>query len=585
MNHGIMQTLILAVVVGTGCYAFSLRMRVPAILLYLLAGMMLGPMGLGLLHVEHMGHGLFILVEIGVAIILLEGGLSLSTRSFKKAPSAIGRLLLVTIPLTAAGGALLARQVLHLSWDLAIVFGTLIVVTGPTVIGPLLKTVNLSQRLEVILHWESIWGDVAGVVLSALALKFVTISGALEISNVAQTFAVSILTGALVGLAGGFALNKIIFPWLALLQERQLMGIMALAGGLGIFFGAQAIMPSTGPLAVAIAGFYLSYRRDKFLYTIRHFKDQLSVIVISTLFVLLSGSINLFQVQDQWASILLTALALGLIVRPIAVFLALPFSNPPLRERAFISAISPRGILALAAAFYASLAVSGREHELSLLLITTFAVIFISGAFTTVMGKPLARLLGVLESPAKTGLLLVGVNPVSMQLADYASKQVPVSFLDTDNDRCLMLEEKNMTSLCVDVLDDAVYDDAREEGFDRLVAMTVDDALNQLICQKAGLHFGEDNVYAVHGRPNNGYIEAKPPYDVQYAFAESFCLTEALQALETGRARFEERNLAGPVPDNVIPIFKLPSEGGLLLSRAGEESIGQHLCLVFDQAQ
>ena len=281
--HQLMQTVILAVVVGISCYAVSLRLRTPAILLYLVAGMIMGPMGLKLLHVRELGHGLFILVEIGVAIILLEGGLSLSTRGFMKAPSAIGRLLLVTIPVTAVGGTLLARYVLHLSWDLAAVFGTLIVVTGPTVIGPLLKSINLTQRLEVLLHWESIWGDVAGVVLSALALKFVTLSGMPEISLAAWTFLLSGATGVLVGLAGGFALNRIVFPLLAPLQERQLMGITTLAGGLGIFYFAQVIMPATGPLAVAIAGFFLSYRRDRFLNTIRHFKDQLSVIVISTL--------------------------------------------------------------------------------------------------------------------------------------------------------------------------------------------------------------------------------------------------------------------------------------------------------------
>jgi NhaP-type Na+/H+ or K+/H+ antiporter len=583
MEHGVMQTIILALVVGVGCYAVSLRLRMPAILLYLVAGMVMGPMGLKLLHVKALGHGLFILVEIGVAIILLEGGLSLTTRGFKKAPSAIGRLLLVTIPLTAVGGTLLARHVLHLSWDLAVIFGTLIVVTGPTVIGPLLKSVNLSQRLEVILHWESIWGDVAGVVLSALVLKFVTISGMPEISHMAKTFLVSLLTGILIGLGGGFTLNKIVFPWLAVLRERQVMGVMTLAGGLGIFYGAQVLMPSIGPLAVAVAGFYLSYRRDAFLNTIRHFKDQLSVIVISMLFVLLSGSINPLAIRDEWPAILMTALGLGLVVRPLAVFIALPLSNPPWRERLYISAISPRGILALAAAFYASLVMSGREQEMTLLLITTFAVIFISGTFTTLIGKPLAQFLGVLESPAKAGLLLVGVNRFSMALADYAAKLVSVSFLDTNKDRCLLLKEKKMTSLCVDVLDDGVYEDAREEAFDRLVAMTPDDALNQLICQKAGLRFGEDKVYAVRARPKDRYIEAKPPYEVRYAFSEQFCLIESIHALESGRAHFEERSLEDPLPEEVIPLFELPAEGGLFLSHPGKESKGRHLCLVFDK--
>lgn len=582
MEHDIMQTVVLAVVVGIACYTLSRRMGIPAILFYLLAGLAMGPVGLGLLHVRELGHGLFILVEIGVAIILLEGGMSLSPRGFMKAPAAIGRLLGLTIPLTAMGGTLLSRYVLGLSWDLAAVFGTLIVVTGPTVIGPLLKSVNLKQRVEVLLHWESIWGDVAGVVLSALALKFVTISGLPEVRQIAGVFSLSLFTGVLVGLGGGVILNGFVFPWLKEIRERHLTGIVTLAGALGIFYGSQVLASSSGPLAVAVAGFYLSHRRDPSLHSIRHFKDQLSIIFISTLFVLLSGFINPLEVRDQWPAILVVALGLGVVVRPLAVFLALAGSTPSWKERGFVSAMGPRGILALAAAFYASLVVSGREQEMTLLLITTFAVILISGAFTTVMGRPLARLFGVLQTPAKSGILMVGANSFSLQLADHVASHVPLAFADTSQTQCNLFQDKDLTSLCVDVLDDEVYEDAREEGFDRLIALTPDDSLNQLICQKAGMHFGEDKVFVVHGRPREKDIETRPLFEVSYAFAEDFCLTEAIQALDKGLARFEERDLEGSLPEDVLPLFELPESGGLQLVRGRRPEQGRHLCLVFE---
>jgi NhaP-type Na+/H+ or K+/H+ antiporter len=582
MDQGIMQTIILAVVAGISCYALSRRLGIPAILFYLLAGIVMGPMGLNLLRVQNLGHGLFILVEIGVAIILLEGGMSLSPRGFMKTPSAIGRLLILTVPLTALGGTLLSRYVLQLSWDLSVVFGTLIVVTGPTVIGPLLRSINLVQRVEVLLHWESIWGDVAGVVLSALALKFVTVSGLPEISLVARSLFFSFFTGTIVGLGGGIVLNSLVFPWLKNIHERQLMGIITLAGALAIFFGSQELVSSSGPLAVAVAGFYLSHRRDPFLNSIRHFKDQLSIIFISTLFILLSGFINPFQVRDHWPAILTVALGLGVVVRPLAVFLALTGSTPSWKERAYISAIGPRGILALAAAFYASLVVSGREQEMALLLITTFSVIFISGAFTTIMGRPLARLFGVLQSEAKSGILMIGANKFSLELAEHVRKYVPLAFADTSQRRCRLFQDNNLTSLCVDVLDDEVYGDAREEGFDRLIALTPDDSLNNLICQKAGLHFGEDRVFVVHGQPGEQDIVATPPFEVNYAFAWDFCLAEAIQALDGGSARFEERSLDDSVPETVIPLFRVPKSGGLEPVRAGQTSRGKHLCLVFD---
>jgi len=582
MDHGSMQTIVLAVVIGIACYALSRRLRIPAILFYLVAGMVMGPMGFDLLHVHDLGNGLFIMVEIGVAIILLEGGMSLSPRGFMKAPSAIGRLLLLTIPLTALGGTLLSRYALNLSWDLAVVFGTLIVVTGPTVIGPLLKSINLTQRLEVLLHWESIWGDVAGVVLSALALKFVTVSGLPEVSLVVQSFLLSLVTGIGVGLGGGVVLNGLVFPWLKKIQERQLMGIMTLAGALAVFYGSQLLVPSSGPLAVAVAGFYLSHRRDPFLHAIRHFKDQLSIIFISTLFVLLSGFINPLAVKAQWPAILIVALGLGAVVRPLAVFLALTGSALSWKERTFISAIGPRGILALAAAFYASLAVPGREQEMTLLLITTFCVIFLSGAFATVMGRPVAKLLRVLQPADKTGILIVGANTFSLQLADHVGRHVPLAFADTSDQRCRLFQGKDLTSLCVDVLDDAVYEDAREEGFDRLIALTPDNSLNHLICERAGLYFGEDNVYVVHGRRGEAEIETVSAAEINYAFTEAFCLTEAIQALDKGSAHFEECNLEGSPSRATIPLFSVSKSGGLLPVAGRETKGGTHLCLVFD---
>jgi hypothetical protein len=360
------------------------------------------------------------------------------------------------------------------------------------------------------------------------------------------------------------------------------MGIMTLAGALAVFYGSQLLVPSSGPLAVAVAGFYLSHRRDPFLHAIRHFKDQLSIIFISTLFVLLSGFIDPFQVKAQWPAILIVAVGLGAVVRPVSVILALTGSDLSWKERTFISAIGPRGILALAAAFYASLAVSGREQEMALLLITTFCVIFLSGAFTTLLGRPLAKLLGVLQPSDKTGILMVGANRFSLQLADHVQRYVPLAFADTSDKRCRLFQSKDLTSLCVDVLDDGVYEDAREEGFDRLIAMTPDNSLNHLICQRAGLYFGEDNVFVVQGRRGEAEIETVSAAEINTAFTEAFCLTEAIQALDQGSARFEERILDGSPPMGVVPLFKVSTSGGLLPVGGRAPGRGNHLCLVLD---
>jgi len=219
---------------------------------------------------------------------------------------------------------------------------------------------------------------------------------------------------------------------------------------------------------------------------------------------------------------------------------------------------------------------------MTLLLITTFCVIFLSGAFTTLMGRPLAKLLGVSQPSEKTGILMVGANTFSLQLADHVGRYVPLAFADTSDKRCRLFQSKDLTSLCVDVLDDGVYEDAREEGFDRLIAMTPDNSLNHLICQRAGLYFGEENVYGVQGRRGEVEIETVSAAEINTAFTEAFCLTEAIQALDGGSARFEERTLDGSPPRGVVPLFKVSRSGGLLMVAGRAPDRGNHLCLVLD---
>lgn len=177
---------------------------------------------------------------------------------------------------------------------------------------------------------------------------------------------------------------------------------------------------------------------------------------------------------------------------------------------------------------------------------------------------------------------MVRANPFSLQLADHVERYVPLAFADTSDKRCRLFQSKNLTSLCVDVLDDGVYEDAREEGFDRLIAMTPDNSLNHLICQRAGLYFGEENVYVVQGRRRETEIETVSAAETNTAFTEAFCLTEAIQALDQGSARFEERTLDGLPPTGVVPLFKVSTSGGLLPVAGRESDRGTHLCLVLD---
>jgi len=576
-----LQTIVLALVFGVASYTLARKLSIPAILFYLLAGVASGPMGLNIIDTHELGHALLALVEIAVAIILFEGGLSLKSREFQTAPAAIRRILGLTIPLTALSAFALSWQIIGLSWDIAAVFGTLIVVTGPTVIGPLLKSVNLLPRLEILLLWESTWGDVIGVLLSALALEFLFIAETATPGGMGIELLLLILDGLAIGFLGGAILGRYILPWASRLGDKGIPGIITFTAALAIFYWANLLKASAGPLAVAVAGFVISHHRGTYLHSIRHFKDQVSVIFISTLFVLLSAHVNLFDLGNRIWSMLLVAIVLGILVRPLSVMLSLLKSDISNREKLYLGLIGPRGIVALAAASYASLMAPGRQDEMAILLNLVFIIIFISGAFTTLAGRPLATWLKLKIPKTRSGILFVGVNSFSLRLVEFARQLVPVAFLDTSKHFCQVLTEQGHEAMCPDVLDDTVYEQAKEEGYDRLLALTHDDAPNQLICEKAVVHLGEHNVYMARGNETQD-IMIEPISNINVAFSDKLFVAQAMRGLEKRLAWFEVLDDYTP-QSGLFPLLEVTADKGIRIVSDPSAPKGTVLCIRFSQ--
>jgi hypothetical protein len=280
--------------------------------------------------------------------------------------------------------------------------------------------------------------------------------------------------------------------------------------------------------------------------------------------------------------LLFVALILGAVVRPLGMVLALAGTEVPWSERAYLAFIGPRGIVALATASYAALAVSGRGQEMETMLGVTFMVIFLSGTLTTLLGRPLARVLGVRLSVARSGLVLVGVNPLTLELSRFARKRVAVSFLETEKPMCSILERGGEQPLCIDVLDDEVYADAREEGYGRLVAATPDDALNHLICQRAAEYFGEDNVYSVQWRKRLS-IQVEPATAGCVAFGRDFYLAEVIQAVEAGHARFLVTDFGDLEAGGRHALFALTPDNGLRVVTADDKPQGRVFAIIQGQ--
>ena len=582
MEHNAFQAITLALVIGIFSSVLSRRLKIPGVLLYIGGGFLAGPIGLGLIDSSSLGTGLMTLVEIGVAIILFEGGLSLSTHSFKTESSAIRRILSLTVPLTGLGATLLAHYILGVSWQFAVFFGAVIVVTGPTVVGSLLRSVNLTRRLEILLNWESIWGDVIGVLLSALALKVITLdlTGASSL-QLALTFGLRILAGGAIGALSGHAMARFILPAVVRLRDPGLPGIVAVAMALATFFLANKLLESSGPLAAAVAGFFLSHLQVETLHEIRHFKEQLAAIFISTLFVLLSAYINPIPLVHLWPKMLLVAFILGAVVRPLAVLAALARTTVPWPERLYIGLIGPRGIIAVATMAYATFTVSGNQDQMNLLLNLTFAIIFFSGATATLLCKPLARLLKVLVPVSGSGLLLVGANPLSAAIARFASAFVPVAVLDRSTSGCSLEDVLGAETVCADLLDSDIYEDAAGEGFGRVVAFTASHSMNEIIIQRAAMYLGPQYIFQVlAGHGDKSIVNVGP--DQNIAFSLDFFLTDALARLERKEAEIEvlsaaaiERNPA------IVPMLQIVDNGkGVRIVRPGQKVENETLCFV-----
>jgi NhaP-type Na+/H+ or K+/H+ antiporter len=580
MEATILQTVTVALILGVASFTLAKRLRIPAILFYLLSGTLMGPLGLHFLNVKSLGTGLVTLVEIGVAIILFEGGLSLSTRSFRTESTSIRRILIITIPLTGIGAASLAHFFLEMTWELAIFFGALIVVTGPTVIGSILKSLYLNRRLEILLHWESIWGDVVGVLLSAVALEMVISSGGDSLTHLGLGFLFRMVDGVIVGLSCGYLMGRFLMPWAVKLREHGLSGLLAVAGALVVFDLANVFVEASGPVAVAIAGFVLSHFKAETIHDIRHFKEQLSSLFIGTLFVLLSAAINPLELARAWPMMLFVALVLGAFVRPLSVLLALWGTDVSWRERIYVGIIGPRGIIALATASYAAVLLPERGGEMAILLNLTFAIIFLSGAIATIICGPLARALKVSVRESELGILLVGMNRFSTELANFAARYVPVAFADTSADTCSLAQAMGHETVCADVLDHDLYEDGMEQGFGRLVAVTTNDALNQMIAQAAAIHMGPEKVFRVQALADEDMIVVEANALGGVAFSIGFFVQEASRMLDQGKARLEILSPDMARARGATPLLELSDGGtGFWIIRAGEPLRGQGLCL------
>ncbi|MFG0752364.1 cation:proton antiporter [Pseudomonas sp. TYF_14] len=397
------------------CQWLAWRLKLPAILFLLLAGILAGP-ALGWLDPEALfGPLLMPLVSLSVALILFEGSLTLHLSQWREIGSVVHRLVTVGALFTWLVIALATHWLLGFDWPLAILFGTLTLVTGPTVIVPMLRVVRPKAAIANILRWEGIMIDPIGALLAVVVYSFIIASA--EGNGLSQsliTFAGVLFCGTTLGAAGGWLLGQIMREqWL----PEYLHNLASLAAVLGIFIAANQIMHESGLLAVTVMGMWLANMRGVDVRQILHFKENLSVLLISGLFILLAARLDLHALLGLGPAVLALLLVIQLLARPLNVWLATLGSTLNWRERALLAWIAPRGIVAAAVSAIFAIRLHQAGHQDALLLVPlTFAVIIGTVVLQSATARPLARLLKVAE-PAPSGFLVVGANEPARAIA------------------------------------------------------------------------------------------------------------------------------------------------------------------------
>ena len=486
MDENLLIALAAIFGLGVGAQWVAWRLGLPSILLLLGAGVVAGPV-LGVIRPEVLlGPSLFPLTSLAVALVLFEGGLSLRLGELRTVGAAVRNLTTVAVPLAWLLGALAARFVAGLSFEVSLLLAAVLVVTGPTVIGPLLRHVRPRAHLASVVKWEGIVNDPTGAILAVLVFD-VILEGKLRTEpylvavGVARTLAV----GAAAGLvAAGALVQGLRRRWI----PDHLQSPVAFMLVLVAFTTANHLREEAGLVAVTLMGVVLANQSQT---TVRHivaFYESLQVLLLSALFVLLSARLRLADLEALELRHLAFVAVLILVVRPVTVLLSTLGSELTWPERAFVAWMAPRGIVAAAVASLFSIRlVAAGLPEAGLLAPLTFLVILVTVAVYGLTAGPVARRLGVSDQDPQ-GLLLLGAHPLARALARaVVGRGLRVVLLDSNWSQVAAARLEGLEAWYGNALSERALLEVPLDGVGRMLALTPNDEVNGL----AALHFGE----------------------------------------------------------------------------------------------
>ncbi len=499
MVEPVIITIVAAVALGIAGQVVAERFQLPAILPLLVLGMLCGPAGLGLVHPESLGGTLEALIHLGVAIILFEGGLSLDPNRLAKVGAPVRNLLTIGVAMTGIGAAVAARLLVGMPWGAAALFGAVVTVTGPTVIVPLLRHLIAPIEVKTILLSEGLIVDPIGAVLAYVVLQWIARAG-IPFRELMGQLSELAAVGIIVGFAAG-ALGKLILRSRLVSGEFRNLSILAIL--MVCYLVAEAQAHQSGILASVVMGFTISASELPDLVSVRAFKGQLTILIISMLFILLAAQLDLVAMVDlSWSGLLVVA-ALILVVRPASVFASIWPNQLDLKGRTVIALTAPRGIVAAAVASLAAremgkAGLAGGPEMEGLVYLT----ILVTVAWSTVGALVLPRVLGYTSDPKRRRTILVGANAVTEAIArEVASEDRMTVVIDGVSWRLDRFRSGGLMTVVGDARDAVTFEEAGLERDSVLVATTTNDELNLLVAELVHSDFGVEHPVVAVQRP------------------------------------------------------------------------------------
>ena len=592
------------VILGILAQWVAWKLKIPAILPLILIGLFVGPVSTllsedGTKWLEPIyngeegifpGESLFYFVSLAIAVILFEGGLTLRKRDVSSIGSVIVKLITVAVVITFIGSGFAAHWIFGLSWQISFLFAALVIVTGPTVIGPILRNIPLKKDVSSILRWEGILIDPIGALVAVLVYEFIRVEGGHDYTSRALLeFGKIILFGFTFGYAFAhalvYAIKKNVIP-------HYLLNVFTLAVVIGVFVLADTFAHESGLLAVVIMGMVMGNINLPNLKELLYFKESLSILLVSILFILLAANIQMEEMMlvfNQEALILFLVIVFGL--RPLGVFLSSINSGLDFREKLFISWVGPRGIVAagIASLFGLKLAkqgVPGAEYITPLVFMIVLGTVLLNA--TT--ARFVARILGVYLKNAK-GVLIIGASSISRLIAKYLQENGRhVVLVDSNPDNIRKAKELGLEAIEESVYSDDLVNNIELNDVGYIMAMTGNSDINRTAITKFRKQFGENGSFRLISSEEMNDPETNPEEGLFSHTDDYIKLAEVSRKYPTihesplnSREHYAGLIEISKTDPEIIPLFVKSSDGELEIipAHSSEVEIGEGSTLVY----